>query len=51
MRRTTAVAHATQALPIPRGWIVLGAAMVSWMIVALLWTGGSQLFSYVSAAI
>lgn len=30
MRRTTAVLHAQRALPIPRGWIVVGAALASW---------------------
>lgn len=51
MRHTPAVAHTSQALPIPRGWIVLGAALMSWMLVAALWTGTSQLFGYVSAAL
>lgn len=51
MRHTPAVAHTSQALPIPRGWIMVGAALMSWMFVAALWTGTSQLFSYVSAAL
>ena len=51
MRRTTAVAQTSHGPQIPRGWIVLGAALASWMVVAVLWTGTSQLFSYVASAI
>jgi hypothetical protein len=50
MRRTSA-AHAGSALHLSRGWLVLGAMLASWMFVAGLWTGGSQLFSFVATAI
>lgn len=49
MRRTS-VAHAASAPHLPRGWVMLGAMLVSWMLVALLWSGGSQLFSFVATA-
>ena len=51
MRRTTAVIHAQRALPLPRGWIVLGGALASWALFAGLWAGTSQLFGFVLAAI
>jgi len=49
MRRTTAATH--QTLGLPRGWIITGAALASWMVVAVVWTGLNQLFTFVSAAI
>lgn len=51
MRRISAVAHAVQVSQLPRAWFVLGAALVSWMLIAVLMTGTTQLFSFVSAAI
>lgn len=51
MRRTPAVAHAAHVHHIPRGWIVLGAALASWMVVALLWAGASQVFSLIVSAV
>lgn len=47
--RTTAATHQTSGLP--RGWIITGAALASWMVVAAAWAGMSQLFTFVSAAI
>lgn len=51
MRHNSSVSHAAHAFPIPRGWIVLGAALMSWMLVAAFWTGTTQLFAFVSARI
>ena len=51
MRRNATSAQAAQISVLPRGWIVLGAALASWMLVAMLWTGTSQLFSFVLAAV
>jgi hypothetical protein len=51
MRRTTTAAQAIQISHFPRGWIVLGAAIASWMLVAAMWMATSQLFVYVSGAI
>lgn len=51
MRRTSVTARAVAVPQIPRGWFVLGAALVSWMLVGLLLTGTAQVFSLVSAAI
>lgn len=49
MRRSTAKAQVQvmQARSIPRGWIVLGLAMMSWMLVVTLWSVASQLFGAV----
>ena len=49
MRRTTAVLHAQHALPLPRGWLIMGFALTSWAVFALLWAGMSQLFQVVSS--
>lgn len=51
MRRTTAVLHAQHPLPLPRGWVILGAALASWAVFAGIWTGTSQLFLFIFAAI
>jgi hypothetical protein len=51
MRRTTAVLHAQHPLPLPRGWIILGAALASWVLFVGLWVGTSQLYHVVLAAI
>lgn len=50
MRRTTAVLHQHRALPLPRGWILGGAALASWALLATIWVGMSQLFQLVLAA-
>jgi hypothetical protein len=50
MRRTS-VAHAGISLHLPRGWLVVAAMLVSWVLVAGLWSGGSQLFSFVATAV
>jgi len=51
MRRNAAVAQAGHIHHVPRGWFILGAALASWMLIAVMWTGTSQLFSFVSSAI
>lgn len=51
MRRTTAIMPLGRALPLPRGWIILGLALASWALVTGLWIGLSQLFAFVLAAI
>ena len=51
MRRTTAVMHAQRALPLPRGWLIVGFALASWAVFALLWAGMNQLFQFVSLAL
>jgi hypothetical protein len=50
MRRTSVVAH-VDVLAVPRGWFVLSAILGSWVLVAGLWAGTSQLFTFVAAAI
>ncbi|MNY77638.1 hypothetical protein D3C86_2176110 [compost metagenome] len=50
MRRNTAALNAQHPLPLPRGWIILGAALTSWALFAAAWVGASQLFHFVLAA-
>ena len=48
----TAIRQTTKAgWALPRGWVVLGGAIVSWLLVALVWNGLSQVFNVVAAAI
>ena len=49
MRRTIAAAQAQRAMPLPRGWIVVGLALASWLLFAGIWAGMSQLFAFVLA--
>lgn len=51
MRRNNAIAKAAQVPQVPRAWIILGAALISWMLVAVLMTSMTQLFSFVSTAV
>lgn len=51
MRRTTAVMPLQHALPLPRGWLIVGFALASWAVFALLWAGMNQLFQFVSLAL
>lgn len=41
---------ATQGHGIPRGWIIVGAALASWLIVAAVWVGTTQLLGFVGIA-
>ncbi len=43
MSRTTIARDAWFALKVPRGWFVLAAALISWLLVVCLWLGVSQL--------
>ena len=36
---------------LPRGWLVLGLAVASWILVAMAWTGLSHLFGLVLATV
>ena len=49
MRHSTAQTRPSYALP--RGWIVLGAALGCWLLFALAWAGISTLFNFVLASI
>jgi hypothetical protein len=51
MQQTTNTLHTRRALSVPRGWTILGAALVSWALVVWLSTGLVQLFQLVSAAL
>ena len=51
MRRTTAVLHAQRPLPLPRGWVVLGATLVCWAFVVGLSATTGPLFTWLLAAI
>lgn len=47
--RRTAIPAQTRTASLPRGWLVLGAALASWFIVAAMWTGMSQIFGLVAS--
>lgn len=49
--RSNAMQAQTKAAVLPRGWIVLGMALASWLVVAAMWTGMSQIFDLVVAAV
>ena len=51
MRGTTDVMNVRDSLPLPRGWIVLGAAMASWALFVGLSTSLHLLFMFVVSAI
>lgn len=51
MRRTTAVLHAQRPLPLPRGWIVLSAALAGWAFLLGLSATIGPLFTWLLAAI
>ncbi len=51
MRRTSVVTQAGMSRTVPRGWIVLGMIVSSWMLVAALWVVTTQMFAFVAAAI
>jgi hypothetical protein len=51
MRRTSVVAQAGMSRTLPRGWIVLGMIVSSWMLMAALWVATSQVFASVAATI
>ena len=52
MRPSTANGtHGRSALAIPRGWIIAGAATVSWVILLTVLYGASSLFSFVVSGI
>ncbi|WP_323013963.1 hypothetical protein [Devosia sp.] len=42
-------APSTPVFALPRGWVVLGAALASWLVVLALWAGLAQAFALVSA--
>ncbi len=44
-------AEHSEGLPIPRGWILLGAGVTGWGVVAAAWTAGSAVFSFVLSAV
>ena len=50
MRSTAMPAQAKTAV-LPRGWIIVGMALASWVVVAAMWTGMSQIFALVAAAV
>ena len=50
MRRTTANVQTQRSQSLPRGWIILGAALASWALFVGLWAGSSQLFQFVLSA-
>tara|TARA_R110002124_G_scaffold63350_46_gene173587 strand:- start:1497 stop:1673 length:177 start_codon:yes stop_codon:yes gene_type:complete len=51
MRMTATTPQVTHGSGLPRGWIILGLTLVSWLVVAGAWVGLSQLFGFVAAAL
>lgn len=51
MRRTSAVSSVPRPLALPRGYVILGAALLSWALFALIWASMSQLFQFVMSAL
>lgn len=49
--RSTAMQAPTKTASLPRGWIVVGMALASWLVVAALWTGMSGIFGMIVAAV
>ena len=44
MRLMSAVVHTQHSLPIPQGWVILGAVLTSWAMLAAVFAGATQLF-------
>ena len=51
MRRTTAVLHAHRSLPLPRGWIIVSAAVASWALFLALSATVGPLFAWLLTSI
>lgn len=51
MRRAAIHTQTPSAVALPRGWIIVGAALASWLVVAAVWTGMSQIFWLVASAV
>ena len=49
--RQPAMTSQVHSISVPRGWIVLGATLFSWALVAATWSMTTQLFSFVSTVI
>ncbi|MGV8950983.1 MAG: hypothetical protein ACOH2M_07740 [Cypionkella sp.] len=47
----TSLTHPTTAGGLPRGIVILGLAAASWLVLAGVWLGVSQLFGFVAAAL
>jgi hypothetical protein len=50
MRSTGTPAQAKAAV-LPRGWIIVGMALASWLVVTAMWIGMSQIFALAAAAV
>ena len=50
MRRVALNTH-SRHLSIPRGWVIVGSALTSWLLFAMLWAGLTSLFSFVASSI
>jgi hypothetical protein len=51
MRRTATVVRVQRSLPIPRGWIIVGAALASWTLFLGLSATIGALFQWLLASI
>jgi len=51
MRTTATTTRATSIAGLPRGWTVLGLALVTWFVVGGAWIGLSQLYGFVASTL
>jgi hypothetical protein len=51
MRRNAAVMHAQRSLPLPRGWIIMGAALAAWAFFLGASASLASLFSWALSAL
>lgn len=51
MHDSVVPAQSANSTTIPRGWIILGAAVTSWALVLTVGAGATQLFAYVASAL
>ncbi|MET3925002.1 hypothetical protein [Devosia sp. 2618] len=51
MRQTSVANTNAAAIGLPRGWVILGSALASWAILASVWFGATQMFSFLMASI
>ena len=49
MSRMTIISDIQPVSRAPRGWYIVGGALVSWLLVLSLWMGGSQLMAFILA--
>jgi hypothetical protein len=49
--RSTAMPAQAKVAVLPRGWIIIGMALASWLVITAMWTGMTQIFALVAAVV